>query len=372
MLQNELPYLHAIHVWLASELPRLHLLMRQFGSAKKIWNAPIPLLQAARFQKETIQRIVNLRSQLSVQQLWQHFCELQHKQQVRLITINDAVYPPLLKEIAQPPYVLYCRGNVQLFLETRAIAIVGTRKATTYGKRVVKDIVQHCVGMNAVTVSGLAFGIDAAVHKETIDADGKTIAVLGSSVLDNEIAPSTHRVLAQNVLKKNGLIISEYPPNTPTNKWYFPERNRIIAGLTQATIVVEASLKSGSLITARYARESNREVLAVPGSLYTDLACGTNALIAQGATSYLSFDSLLGMLQHLPAYTNIQQKETPPLFLSLEEKAVLHIFQSAPLSLDKAIEQSGLPTAQILSIVTSLTLKGALLDLDNGLFSAQQ
>jgi DNA processing protein len=208
---------------------------------------------------------------------------------IQCITVFDPSYPLLLKQIYNPPWVLYLKGDVELLQSNRMIAIVGTRIPTLYGERMTEYFVDSLVQNNWVTISGLASGIDSIVHQSTLNKKGKTIAVLGSGF--QHIYPKKNIPLANKVVS-NGLLLSEYPPNRYPRKWQFPERNRIISGLSLGTIVMEAKEKSGSLITANIALEQNREVFALPGPVDSPFSVGTNLLIQQGAKMILKPDDI--------------------------------------------------------------------------------
>ncbi|MBI2411363.1 MAG: DNA-protecting protein DprA [Candidatus Kerfeldbacteria bacterium] len=361
-ISEEIVFICALQSLPSFQLPRFHRLMKHFGNAQAVWEAPVQELRRARVKRENAELLVKERQNIRVEHIRAQLVQLQQNQQLELVHISDERYPALLKEIAQPPYLLYCRGDVSLLNAPRTISIVGARKATRYGKDVVHEAVQDLVRASCVTVSGLAFGIDAAVHTETLTANGKTIAVLGSSVRNEEIYPASHLTLAHTILQKGGLLVSEYAPGAITYPANFPDRNRIIAGLTPATLIVEASLKSGSLITARYARESNREVFAVPGSIFSTLSEGTNFLISHGATPWLSCASVTDTLQYL--LFNQELGSVPAgVILTANEKHIVDCFANGELlSLDDVIERTGLPAQQCMSIVSSLVLNTVLED----------
>ena len=301
-----------------------------------------------------------------MEKTWQEFQLVQKKHHIQLLTPLNADYPKLLREIAWPPFLLYCRGNIKLLNSKRLVSMIGSRKATAYGQRVVQDAVEQLVRFNFVTVSGLAFGIDGETHKQTLNFHGKTIAVLGTSVLDEEIYPAINLGLAKEILKNNGLLISEYAPGTISYPKNFPERNRIIAGLAPATIVVEANKKSGSLITARFARENNREVFAVPGDIFSQRSSGTNWLIEQGATPWLSCASLFSALEYLRQNLNTDQENITSQNFSPAEKEILACFEGTPLTLEALTKKSEKTISEIMQLVTALVLKTALHDCGNG------
>ncbi|MBO9130166.1 DNA-processing protein DprA [Bacillus sp. 165] len=205
--------------------------------------------------------------------------ELQRKN-VFYVTIFDEDYPALLKEIADPPFVLYGKGERSLLKESRKLAVVGARNPTAYGNTSVHVLLQELLQQNWIIVSGLAKGIDTTAHEAAIQYKGKTIAVLGGGF--DYIYPKENEYLAQT-LKNEHLLLTEYPPHYRSQKWYFPKRNRIISGLSLGVLVVEGKERSGSLITADCAIDQNREVFAVPGPITSLLSVGTNRLIQQGA-----------------------------------------------------------------------------------------
>lgn len=223
----------------------------------------------------TLERIQSEWNPAFVKQVKSEFCF----RNIATITIYDEQYPPLLKEIAQPPWILYGKGSVSLLLEN-SIGIVGTRKPTPYGRRATQYLTERLVEAGWCVVSGMANGIDGLAHQASLKVGGKTIAVLGTGV--DVVYPKNHRPLYEEMVQK-GVVISEMPPGTKPHPGLFPQRNRIISGLSLGIVVVEAAQRSGSLITADYAMEQGREVFAVPGSIFSEQSQGTLHLIQQGA-----------------------------------------------------------------------------------------
>ncbi|MRX70581.1 DNA-protecting protein DprA [Bacillus lacus] len=219
------------------------------------------------------------------------------QQNIELITILDDKYPPLLKEIYDPPALLYCKGNTDL-LGIRSLSVVGTRTPSSYGKNMISSLLSPLLKDGWVMISGLAEGIDALAHQEAIRQSGKTIGVIAGG--HRHIYPSSNKELAA-IMAKEHLILSEYPPDTRPKKWQFPLRNRIISGLSMGTLVVEAKEKSGSLITASAALNEGREVFAVPGNILQDTAKGTNRLIQQGAKLVMTAEDITEELSYLYA-----------------------------------------------------------------------
>ncbi|MCD2223635.1 DNA-processing protein DprA [Listeria cossartiae] len=205
------------------------------------------------------------------------------------VWILDDYYPELLREIYEAPPILFCKGNIDL-LQKQAIAIVGTRQMSEYGRKACRQIASELSEHQLVIVSGMAVGIDTTAHKAALQKSGATIAVLGSGV--NNIYPLKNQLLA-NDIARDGLLLSEYLPDEEARRWHFPERNRIISGLSMGTVIIEAAERSGSLITADMALEQNRQVFAVPGNIFIDTWKGTNYLIQEGAKLVMNANNII-------------------------------------------------------------------------------
>lgn len=199
---------------------------------------------------------------------------------IQAITIFDPEYPNLLREIYNPPWVLYARGNLSLLTKKKLLSVVGSREASIYGKKSIELLFPPLIKEEIVIVSGLALGIDAYAHKTAINLSGHTIGVIAGGFY--HLYPKENISLAEEMMEKH-LVISEYPPTMKPEKWQFPMRNRIISGLSHGTLIIEAKKSSGSLITANYAVHEGREVFAVPGHIFSPCSVGTNELIQQGA-----------------------------------------------------------------------------------------
>lgn len=221
------------------------------------------------------------------------------KRQIHLITRFDDVYPERLQHIYQPPWVLYAKGKIDLLQNDKMIAVVGTRKPTSYGKEVTEYFVKELTSHGYIIVSGLARGIDIKAHEEAVKNKGQTIAILGSGI--NHIYPQEFSQFAHQ-LTKNHLLLSEYPPDTSPAKHHFPQRNRIISGISMGTVVIEAKEKSGSLITARFALEHGREVFAVPGPITSEMSKGTHQLIQEGAKLVQKIEDIFDEFFYFQAY----------------------------------------------------------------------
>lgn len=267
------------------------------------------------------------------------------------ITKIGSDFPPLLKEIADPPALLYAEG---LPLDPKAIyfAIVGTRRPSPYGCRMAEEFGFALAQQGFTIVSGLAYGIDGIAHEAALQAKGKTIAVLGSGL--NNITPTCNRKLAERI-SQTGTIVTEYSPDIPPQKFTFPARNRIIAGMSIATLVIEAPEKSGALITAEFALEYNRDVFAIPGNITQETSRGGNRLIQKG----LAFP-VMGMediITYLELQNVTQTDKIPRPLLSPNEELILSLLKRTPLSIDHIMAESKLSAAEINTTLSLLELK---------------
>jgi DNA processing protein len=215
---------------------------------------------------------------------------------IHTISTSSVLFPPLLREIHNPPKQLYIRGNIEVLKHPHTLAVVGSRQANVYGEQCIQKLLPPIIDAGVVIVSGLAYGIDSLSHQACTNKRLPTIAVLGSGINDSSIYPSSHLNLAHSIIKNDGAIISEYPPGTATSKSNFPARNRIVSGLCKATLLIQAAKRSGSLITARLALEQNRDVCVVPGPINDPLSAGTNNLLQQGATPILDSTDIFNIL----------------------------------------------------------------------------
>ena len=273
-----------------------------------------------------------------------------------VITFNDTNYPSQLKEIADPSPVLFVRGNPDL-LPLPQIAIVGSRNPSSLGEETAFNFAKTLSQYGFVITSGLALGIDAASHRGAINAKGYTVAVAGTGL--DRVYPARHKALATEIVN-TGVMISEFPPGTTAKANHFPRRNRIISGLCQGLLVVEAAKQSGSLITARIALEQNREVFAIPGSIHNPLARGCNALIREGAKLV---ETTQDILEELNQYNQQDEKILPLTMqstLDLEQQTLLNRVMFSPTSIDNLVENTGKSVEVISSMLLILELQGYL------------
>ncbi len=272
---------------------------------------------------------------------------------IDVIPLSDSRYPALLKQTYDPPICLFVRGNLDA--KGSMLAVVGTRSFSPYGKQVTEELVTALVHAGLTIVSGLALGIDGCAHAATLASGGNTIAVLGSGIDRWTIFPAVHRPLAEKIIAADGAVIAEYPPGFLPTAYSFPERNRIIAGLSLGTLVVEAGEKSGALITARSALDNNREVFAVPHNITSKTSGGTNTLIKMGATLVTSAEDIFQVLN----LSEIKQTLAPSIHPeSEEEAALLPLLSREPLHMDEIIHQSGLGSSRVMSTMTLMEMKG--------------
>lgn len=285
------------------------------------------------------------------------------KRDIRFLSFEDEEYPPSLREISDAPIFLYAMGDLGV-LNQPCLGMVGTREMSEYGKRVVGMLVPDIIRAGMVTVSGLAFGIDAEVAKETVATGGRTVAVLGHGL--GMIYPKQNERLAEEIVQKGGLILSEFPLDTRPDKYTFPARNRIIAGLSLGTVVVEAALESGSLITAELALEYGREVFAVPGQIFDSHYAGCHQLIARGhaklVTSASEILTDIGIVSSAQGGAPVQSytPETP------EEEQILKILTTMPMVLDDLAEKTELPPSALSATLTMLEIRGIVKNIGGG------
>ena len=327
---------------------RMQALIQYFGDLEAAWKAAPHDLAAAGLGLKLIERIIQARSQVDLDKVWAKI----ESQGINILTWEDEAYPQRLKEIEQPPPVLYVRGEY-LPDDLFAVAIVGTRRVTPYGRQITEELAAYLAGNGITVVSGLARGVDAIAHQTALKAGGRTIGILGSGV--DKIYPPEHRQLAER-MAESGAIISDYAPGTPPDASNFPPRNRIISGLSLAVVVIEAGETSGALITAEFAAEQGREVFAVPGSILAPQSKGTNKLIQQGALPLLSINDLMQALDlsrmddHKAARKIIPSDET--------EARLMNVLGLQPLHVDEIRSQTELPIEKVSATLALMELKG--------------
>lgn len=271
--------------------------------------------------------------------------------------LESSQIPALLKEIPEPPKQLYYRGNLPP-ADLKYCAVVGSRNYTTYGKQVTENLLQNLKGYNIGIISGLALGIDGIAHTAALAANLYTLSVPGSGIDESILYPQRHRVLANQILESGGCLLSEYEPTFKATTWSFPRRNRIMAGLAQAVLVIEATQKSGTLITSRLATEYNRDVLTVPGNIFSPHSDGPHMLIKLGATPVTSSDDIIEAL-NLTQIKQTKQPSLPSIDMSPQEKLVFEQL-SEPCERDTLVRSIDLPTQEVNTLLSLMEINGLI------------
>lgn len=329
---------------------RFSRLRERYGDLANAWSAPASELRSV-LDERALAKLHEVRSSGAAERMWQRLAETS----VRAVTLIDSEYPALLAEIPAPPPVLYVRG-VLLPEDRVAVAIVGTRRMTSYGREMAERIAQGLAQAGVTVVSGLALGIDGVAHRAAVEAGGRTIAVMGCGV--NVPYPASHRQLAEQIAGQ-GALLSDYPPDRKPDAANFPARNRIISGLTLGTVVIEAPERSGALITVNFAADQGRDVFIVPGSVLSQASAGCHRLLRDGARLVRSADDILEDLQLSPSVGREEraalQTELP---LDDDERRVLAILGPDPQHIDEIATAANRPIREIASQLTMLELKG--------------
>lgn len=348
-------YLNALNKINGVGPQKIKILMSHFESGERIWNSSLSELMSSGLSEKLSHIIVAERNKINPQEEWMKL----EKENIQAISFYDDAYPAPLKEIPSAPQILYVKGEFD-FNSSPLIAIVGSRKYSSYGQQVATSLAQDLAKAGITVVSGLAIGIDAFAHRGALDGGGKTLAVLGSSLEDSNIGPRVNFNLSRHIIE-NGALISDYALGTPATPQTFPARNRLMAGLTLGTVVIEAAPASGTLITASMALDFNREVFSVPGSIFSPSSQGTNQLIKSGAKIITSVTDILEELN----LEKFQEKKTAREFIpsSKEEELIIKILSHEPTHIDRIIKLSRMNTSGVSSTLIMLEMKGAVKDI---------
>ena len=337
-------------------------LLERFGSAEGVFGALRAELERLRLRPEAVESIA-LRDR--------HEAAARELERVRelgadVLVLDDGTYPALLREIADPPITLYVRGEWEACLEAPCVAMVGSRRCSTYGQNVALMLARDLAGRGVTIISGLARGIDAAAHRGALEAGGRTVAVLGTGV--DEVYPRDHKKLVEEILARGGAVVSQFPLATPPIPENFPYRNRVISGLSLGVVLVEAAENSGSLITARLALEQSREVFAVPGNITSRNSFGTNYLIKgagaklvqtwQDVAAELPPEVAARLLPPEPKKRELAAETPAPADLSEDERAVFGLLApDEPAHIDALAERSGLTMPQLTGALLGLEMR---------------
>jgi len=354
--------------WLAwNKIPeigpkRFYKLLKYFGTVRNAWEA----------KSGEISKILNLTSKISSKIseeknniIPEQELDLVRKHKIKVLTIEDKYYPENLKTIHYPPPVLYFKGTI-VKTDKNSISIVGSRKATYYGKMVAEKLSKDLALAGLTIISGMARGIDTAAHKGALSVNNRTIAVLGCGI--DYIYPPENRKLSQEI-EESGAVLSEFPLSTLPERQNFPRRNRIISGLSLGTVVVEAAEKSGALITADFALDQGREVFAIPGNINSPLSNGSHNLIKQGAKLVNNYRDILEEI-HMAFPQKTCERATPEKDISLseEEKILYRLITKEPIQIDEIIEISKLPVGKVSEILLNLELKDIIKEIEGKRF----
>lgn len=279
---------------------------------------------------------------------------------------SDELYPALLKKIPKPPLILYYKGSYTMSLFERCIAVVGSRNVSIYGKKVIKKIVNELVSVGITIVSGFMYGVDACAHLAALGSGGKTIAVLPCGI--DLTYPKDHKDLYEQILTSKSLILSEFKDNIQPQKWMYIKRNQIVAGISHGTLVIEAGLNSGSLITARFAKEFNKKLFVVPGDMFSDTYTGICQLISEGATvvtSGFEIAEILGFT--FDKVTSLQINSTSKysdkdFCINSIQKKVAGLLKASALSFDELSKELGISIGELSSNLTLMEMKGLIVE----------
>jgi len=339
---------------------RFKKLIAHFGNAKSAWHAESVELKNVSIPESLINEFIQFRTTFSPSIYYEEL----NKKKINFCTLHDADYPKLLSEIKNPPIVLYRKGNLafNILEQQKPIAVVGSRNITPYGREVTQFLVRELVRAGCIIVSGLAIGVDTVAHATTIEEHGKTIAVLGSGV-DN-CHPKTNENLYNKIIESGGAILSEMLPGVDPVMGSFPSRNRIIAGLSLATIVTEGAEDSGALITAKNAFANNRKVFAIPGPITSKYSKGPNSLFSKGAVAVTEVHDLLKILD-----VRSMKKSKEIKGDTKEEQQIIDLLQNGQMHVDQLIKQINSSPAHIGTTLSIMEMKGTLRNCGPGIFS---
>lgn len=352
-------YLVALYSFLPFGPARTRLLISYFGSAKDAWSASCKSLVEIGLKERTVEKFLGYRKSFNFTAYFNRLKKLS----IQYVTINDSGYPENLTDIANSPVILYYIGKLAKG-DRNAVAIVGSRKMSSYGREVTEKFASSLASMGVVIVSGLALGIDAVAHKACVEVSGRGLVVLASGL--DTISPLTNKWIAQAVVKHGGAIVSEYPLGHPPLRTSFPSRNRIISGLSRAVVVVEGARKSGTLLTASAAADQGRPVFAVPGQITSPLSVAPHFLLQAGAKLTTSVTDIL---EELDFQLKVDRDEVEKVMPSSKgEKKIVEILSNEPLHLDEIARISTLKVSDVSARLTVMELKGLVKNIGNGVY----
>ncbi|MFA6105709.1 MAG: DNA-processing protein DprA [Patescibacteria group bacterium] len=333
-------------------------LLTRFSDPQTAFFAELDDLVQVGFSETIAHEFMIWREKISVEKITEDLAS----SKIQTVSIFDDTYPILLKEITDPPPVLFFRGNLP-DSNKPSVSVVGTRRCSIYGKQITRDISSELAENGVVIVSGLALGIDGIAHEATLAKNGITVAVLGSGVDRRHVYPSAHQPLAERIIENGGAIISEYPPNFEPTQYSFPARNRIIAGLTMGTIITEAPLSSGALITAERCLDYNRDIFAVPHPVTSIQGAGGNKLLKKGAILVTEASDILEALEIQTNFRNSGvTKNKPTIPTNPQEASIFSLLETGPKHVDEIIKESGLESSKVMGTLTILEMSGKVVN----------
>ena len=353
---NDEKYLVLLSSFVPFGATRTNLIVSYFGSSKRAWESKKHELIEIGVKRDMVDEFIKYRDSLDAKDFFKNLVDLD----ISYITINDLHYPQNLVDLDDAPLVLYYKGKLSKN-DINSIAIVGSRRITTYGKEVTRNLSIELARYGVAIISGLAFGVDAMVHKSALEVDGRCIGVLASGL--DEITPRSNEWLGKKILKNKGLLVSEYPPNTTPLPYYFPHRNRIISGLSKAVIIIEGRIKSGTIHTAKAAADQGRQVFAVPGQITSPNSEAPHYLIQNGAVMVTSTKDIL---DELNLQLMVDKEKVSKVLPSDEiEENILTIIAEEPIHLDKIVRISKMDVSTVSARLTIMVIKGLATDLGN-------
>ena len=347
--KNDLIYLNAINTINGIGPQKMRMLVAFFSSPEKIWHASLEELLQSEIGESIANKFFTQRQNINPNIEWEKL----EKENIKMLVETDEKYPKLLKEIPSAPYIIYTRGEMDL--NVPMISIVGSRKYTDYGSRVAYSFAKDLARAGITVVSGMAYGIDSIAHRGALDGGGRTVAVLGSSLDEKHIYPAGKLDLAREIVMQ-GCLLSDYPIETKASLGTFPARNRLVAGLTLGTLIIEAGEKSGTLITANLALDFNRDVFSVPGPIFSPQSSGTNAFIRRGAKIVTCVQDILEEFD-LNSGREIAPKSAR-IPENKEEEIILKLLSPNPTHIDNLSKLSKLGTSVVASTMAMLEIRG--------------
>lgn len=338
-------------------------LIRYFGSASEVFSASDAELKKSGLSDAVVTKFIAFREKTNLRAVAQSVQE----KNIKVLVQNDEEYPEMLKEIPSAPFILYALGNISYLRQELPIGIVGTRQPTRYGTEVTRTFTKHLVRAGCTIISGMAMGVDAVAHTAALDESGKTVAVLGCGV--DICYPAVNRQI-YDLLRKDGLVISEFPPGMRTSKGVFPSRNRIIAGLSCGVLVTEGTDKSGSLITARNAADFGRDVFVVPGPITSPMSEAGLILMQNGAKAVGNADDIISEYAESSERMSREAKVLSLEKLSQEELRIVGLItREGSVHIDSLVRTMPLSSSEIFSLISRLELSGVVSEIGEGIYT---